>query len=341
VTRWETAIEPMLRRARWLVVVGVVGAWSPVAGATSAEDRAVADALFRDAKGLMNKKEYAEACRKLEESQRLDPRDGTLLNLAVCHEKEGKLATAWMEFQEALAAARAAKRWDRINLASRMVKELQDKVPHLTIEVSPGADTEGFALSRNGANIAAPAWGTPVPVDPGDHELEASAPGMVGWKSTVTLDVGEDKTVVVPVLEAIPPPPPEPEPEPEPEPVVVEEKGFSRRTTAYVVGGAGLLALGVGSFYGLRAISRSGESDDHCRGTLCDQKGLDLNDEASSAATISNVAIGLGLVGVGVGTYLLLTDPKDEAVPPKDDARVRWTPVAGPGQAAIVMSGRW
>lgn len=355
MTRWEIATESQHRRMRWAFAIGValgLATAPSVSTASTAEERAMADALFREAKVLMHRENYQEACSKLQESQRLDPRDGTLLNLAVCHEKEGKIATAWVEFQEALAAAKAAKRWDRIQLAKRRLKALEGKIPNLTIEVAPGAAVDGFELMRNGVPIAQPVWGTPIPVDPGEQALEAKAPGMMPWSNTFVLEVGEDKTVVVPVLEAEPlppPPPPEPKPTPKPKP---PEGPSSRQMTAYVVGGVGVVAMGVGTFFGLRAISKSNESDDHCRGTLCDQSGLDLNDDARSAAKVSNIAIGLGLVGVGVGTYLLLTEPdnapeRGAEKPAKgrssadSAARIQLVPVAGREQAAIVVRGAW
>ncbi len=355
--RWAIATDPQKPRTRWVVPLLVV--WAAIHApdltqASTAEERAMADALFREAKSLMRKDQHEAACRKLEESQRLDPRDGTLLNLAVCHEKEGKIATAWVEFQESLAAARRAKRWDRIQLAKRRLRALEDKIPNLTIEVAPGASVERFELIRNGVSIAEPVWGTAVPVDPGDHTIEATAPGMLPWETTVAVDVGENRTVVVPMLEEKPPPPSPSPPPPELKPEIeAEPEGtLSRRTTAHVVGGAGLAAVGVGAFFGLRAMGKSSESDDHCRDTLCDQRGLDLNDEANSAARVSNIAFGLGLVGVGVGGYLLWTGERDddegspeqnggETSPDAPSSRVELTPVAGRGQAAIFVQGTW
>src|SRR5215831_7829437 len=72
----------------------------------SGEDRALATVLFREGRALVASGKIAEACDKFEESQRLDPSGGTILNLALCHEMLGQLARSWSEFNEAGALAR-------------------------------------------------------------------------------------------------------------------------------------------------------------------------------------------------------------------------------------------
>src|SRR5262245_57161497 len=75
-----------------------------------------AAALFEEGRALFKEERFAEACPKLEESQRLSPSGGTLLNVAACHERLGKVATAWVEFQQALTAARVDGKDDRARL---------------------------------------------------------------------------------------------------------------------------------------------------------------------------------------------------------------------------------
>src|SRR5258706_7643021 len=67
---------------------------------------ALAEVLYQKGRQLMTEGKFAEACPKFGESYRLDAATGTLLNLASCHEAEHKLATAWLEFTEAVAAAK-------------------------------------------------------------------------------------------------------------------------------------------------------------------------------------------------------------------------------------------
>lgn len=308
----------------------------------SPSDRAAAEALFRDAKKLFGKKRYAEACRKLEESQRLDPQGGTLLNLAVCHAREGRTASAWVEFQEAIELAKKAKRTDRVKLAQKELALLDKKLARLTLEVPADSRVTGLTVHRGKEPIGEGAWGTAVPVDPGaEIEIAASAEGYKTWRTTVRVAAAEQKTLVVPKLEKLPAPPPAPKA------ASTEGKPAGDRKTerliAYVAGGVGLVGVGVGSYFGLRALSKKNAAEERCDGSLCSEQGLDLNEEADRAATISNIGFGVGLVGLGVGTYFfLVSQPSSkEQGPPAKTSGVRLAPSIGPRSSGILMTGRW
>ena len=90
------------------VVAGVVALGEGRAAAQAASEQAAAEALFNQARDLMNAKQYGDACPKFAESQRLDPAPGTLLNLATCYERNGQIASAWVTYKEAATAARKA-----------------------------------------------------------------------------------------------------------------------------------------------------------------------------------------------------------------------------------------
>jgi len=335
------ASEPALR----LATRALLASWVFAAHArseTAATDRALAEALFRDAKKLFAKKQYAEACRKLEESQRLDPQGGTLLNLAVCHAREGRTASAWVEFQEAIEVAKRVHRSDRVQLAEFELRQLEKKLSRLSIEVPKEARVPGLRLARGKDTLDASAWGTAAPVDPDmDLVISANADGYRPWSITLRVASGEQKTLVVPKLEKLPasdadtpeaaPPAPKPGP-----------RRASDHTLTYVALGVGVVGVGVGSYFGLRAIAKKGEAEDLCTGNRCTEEGLARNDEAKRAATISNIGFLVGVVGIGAGTYLYLTSPSPDGAQKKwESARVRLSPSIGPRSSAILIDGRW
>src|SRR5689334_12774674 len=105
----------VLRRQppRFLGVLLVVGSVLGVPAAALADQQADAEKLIQEAKALTAAKRHAEACAKLTESQRLDPKTGTLLLLATCHQSDGKLGLAWAEFNQLASAAEKEKRTDQ------------------------------------------------------------------------------------------------------------------------------------------------------------------------------------------------------------------------------------
>lgn len=138
-----------------------------VAPPSAFADEATAEALFQAGKGLMDQKKYSEACPKFEASYKLDPAVGTMLNLADCHEKEGKLAQAWGEWGQARDQAKRENDTKRMDLAVRKQKELDPKVPKLTIKVTGPA--QGLDVYRDELQLESAMLGVPLPVDPGAH----------------------------------------------------------------------------------------------------------------------------------------------------------------------------
>src|SRR4051812_13667011 len=85
-----------------------------------------AEELFRQGKAEMAKGSYERACPMFAESYKQDPAMGTLLNLALCHEAIGRIATAWGEWRTVEQQARSAvpPREDRIKMAHDHAEKL-------------------------------------------------------------------------------------------------------------------------------------------------------------------------------------------------------------------------
>ena len=286
----------------------------------------------------MEARRYAEACPKFAESQRLDPGGGTQLNLALCHEKEGKTATAWSEFNVALSQAIRDGRRDRIAIARERAVALEALLPRLTVLLAPAAEVPGLEVRLDGVAIRGVAWNAPAAVDPGSHRVDATAPGRAPWSILVPLEGGERRQVVVPLLAVDPSSATLAAPPPgalAPPPPVAWETVTKPNPVFYAVlaiGAAGLAASAVTGAFALKAHNTSLELCQPTRQYCSDPSGVDAAGTAHTLALVSTVALGAGVVA---GLALFLVPSRvSTARPPQV---VRFAPL--PGGAAASWSG--
>jgi hypothetical protein len=173
----------------------------------AAAEESAAERLFREGRALVVDGRFAEACPRLEESQRLEPRLGTQLNIAFCHEQLGKLAKAWSGFQEAVSLARREGDVARERFATARSEALAPRVPWLEVRVAVSAQGDPSTLSLDGAPLESSAWGKELRVDPGSHVLVAThGGGQYGgaeyWRTTLVLRESEHANVSVPAAPA-------------------------------------------------------------------------------------------------------------------------------------------
>lgn len=349
-----------VRRGRQLVALALVlagGLAAPGARAQStAADKAAAEALFDAGKRALADGKYPEACHKLEQSQALDPGIGTLLYLADCYERVGRTASAWATFRQAASEARAGRQAARARVGTERADKLEGKLSKLTISVAPeDLSIEGFELKRGTDKVERALFGVAIPVDPGSIVLSASAPGYKTWTETVSVGADAAKVAVaVPVLEKdmdavapapTPPPsapaaaaPPSAPPPPSSAPPAADTgtTGSTQRTVGIVVGAVGVVGIGVGSYFGLRAYQKNHDAKDLCPGGRCTSPdGVTYTDDARSAATVSNIGFGAGAALLAGGLILYVTAPRHA---PRA-ASVRFAPALGPRGAGMAAWG--
>jgi hypothetical protein len=187
-----------------------------------------------------------------------------------------------------------------------------------------------------------------VPLDPGEHTIEATAPGKKAWTTKINVGAERDqKSVEIPLLEAAP----------------VDtttagagslgagasrerdvpksKKGLPLRPIGIGVGAAGIVGLGVGAFFGLRAKTLNEESKEpgHCDAqNVCEPSGGDKRDGAIRAATVSTIAMVAGGVLTAAGvTLFVLGGSKGEA----QGHHVEAAPLVGDAELGLSVSGRF
>ncbi|HEY3500035.1 MAG TPA: tetratricopeptide repeat protein [Polyangiaceae bacterium] len=290
---------------RWLLLLSLllVLTLARAARADSGSNKAAAEALFSEGRALVAKGRCDEAIPKFQASQRLDPGVGTSLNLAECYEQTGKTASAWAEYREAMTMARASGSTDREELARSKAKELEGKLSRLAISLAEGANVDGLRVTRDGEEVDSAAYGVPIPVDPGQHVIEASAPGKSTWSAKVEVGAGaSSERVEVPKLEdaaAVA------APDSDSPSGASKSSGSGQRTVALVVGGVGVVGVALGTVFGLQASSSWKDAESACKNYPyeCGTEGVSKADDAGGQATISTIAFiagGVCLAGAAV-----------------------------------------
>jgi hypothetical protein len=344
---------PKLGTSFWISLAlssSVVG-WGSRASAQT--DSAAARALFSEGRQLMSSEKYPEACPKFEESLRLDPGMGTQFNLAHCWEKIGRTASAWAMFLDVAAAARAGNQPQREAAAKERASALEPKLTRLRIVVpEPAPDAKIF---RDDQEVGKAAWGTAMPVDPGDHVIRVTAEGKKEWSQDVKVPpTSRTFSVTVPALEDLPVAQPSSS---APKQEVVADTssphdngssggGGGSKVPALLIGGVGIAGVAVGTVFAVQGyhdnqqaleLCHVGESGNDCPSKTEHDKHDQLVDDAKRELLIGWVAIGVGGAALVTSTILLLTGGGDS----RDRAELDLAPLWLDGGAGGTLSGRF
>jgi hypothetical protein len=278
--------------------------------APTRRDPIAAEALFTRGKQLIEQGQTTQACAAFQESQRLDPAGGTLLRLALCHEADGKLASAWLEFTEVVRLSQsgdAAKLAERVKIAHEHLAAIEPRVSKLVVTVDAASRVDGLTVTANGLPRNEGTWGVAIPVDPGDVTIEASAPGRLPYRSVVRVEDGKQIAVDIPALDVAPASATPAAPGPSSVEPSSAGHGSSVRPVAIVVGAIGVVTVAIGSYFGVTAISKWNDSNANCPGsTGCNSTGAQDAHDAKQAAGLADVTIGVGAAAIAAGVILYL-----------------------------------
>ena len=299
--------------------------------AVSAQDSATAGALFERGVADMAAGRFETGCPAVAESERIDPRPGTLFTLAECLAGWGKVASAAARYQEyldlvpRLTPEQQQRHRSRTELARTQLAKLKSSVPMLTL-LLPADAPAGTVVTRNGEVLQGAALGVPLPVDPGEYVIVTRAPGAQDRELKVAMLLGEVKsvTLLAPAMGRAPSAPLAATPS---LPPPVASPGFEAtgasgappkahgggKTAAYVAGGIGVAGIALGSVVGVMAMGKGHIVSTECQKGACSSDGLDAARSGKTLATISDVGFGVGLAGLALGAVLWLSGDSPSA----------------------------
>lgn len=284
-----------VRRAAVAVAVAAAALAVMEPAGAQGTDTAAAQALFVEGRSAAVRGDMATACALFEESQRLEPAPGTLLNLASCEEALGKVASAWAHVLGALDKLPATD--ERSEVATAMARRLEPRLPKLVVHLAPSAPA-ATQVRRNDVELGAGALGVSIAVDPGPHTLVATAPGRSARRYPLRIAEGQHVELSV---------------EPGP-PIASKSVDLAPRPNRapgwFMLGGAGVLAA-TGAVFGALALEQSAIMKDHCDALRrCDQDGLSAARSGHTYDVVSTTTfIAAGLVAAA-GLVWILSHPE-------------------------------
>jgi hypothetical protein len=293
----------------------------------SAAETAAARALAVDGLKLAQANNCTEAVPKLERAEKLYHSAVVASRLGECYVNVGRLVEGTEILRKVLREPQGAEQSPALAKALERAQKVLDaakpRIAGLTIKV---AAVQDMSVKVDGTLVPGALVDTEIPIDPGQHSVEVTAPGFLraasrlsvaeGEKKSVSLTMSRDPNAAVapapttdraPAKEPSSPPPrgfneapaaPVPPPSPPPAP---------NRTAAYVALGVGAAGLATGSVLGLMTMKQHSDLKDECPAGVCgaDKQG-DL-DSAKRLGNFSTIAFGVGGAGLLLGTVLFFT----------------------------------
>lgn len=304
-----------------------------------------AESLFVRARTAMKAGDCATALPLLEQSHSLEPALGTRFNLALCEARLGKLTRAAEHLRSVVEDSTPGN--ERRAHAERALQELLPRIPRLIIEIDEIRQTIERA-ELDGAPLEGLRAHEPLPINPGDHEIEVvlsnqaaqSRRFTVAERQVYTWSLGGTAALPSPVVA-------QPEDAGARRDVAPEEPALvwtTQRKAAVIAGGASLVAFGVGTGFALSARSIYDTSDGNCStDDTCELEGVEERDRARTHGRIATVAFTVGISAAFAAGVLWFTgSPRPSAASPA--LRVGTTLAGSPSRlerAGIVVEGSY
>jgi len=292
-----------------LALIGTTGTSS----AESAAERETARALMREGDAAQDRLDHAAALEAYGAAHAIMQVPTTGIAVAQAQADLGHLVEAR---DMALAVMRMPVRPDEPNAfsearaeASELAAALAPRIPSLAITVE-GAPQDRSQVSVDGVPLARALIGVPHRINPGKHVISAAAPGFAEARAEIELPESTARTLSLrlepsPDSGAVSASPVAPSPDSSP----AAGQGAKRKLSPLVYVGFGVGAAGValGSVAGIVSMSKTSSLEDRCPGGDCPESaGGDL-DAANTWANLSNAGFFVGVIGLGVGVYGVLS----------------------------------
>jgi hypothetical protein len=309
--------------------------------ASHPHDAAAAAVLFREAYQLRQEGKDDAACKKFQESARLDAMAGTLFNLAECRANQGKTATAAGWYHKAAILAENQGDKDLLEKAKHHAQELDAELSYLTIRVEH--PVPGIVIRRDDDIVGPAQFNDVLPLDPGEHTITAAAPGYQPLSLVVRIgEVADNKVINVPVLQLLPLSALPPRNPPSPTAPAARDAPRATNPWPWLLGGLGATATVVGAVSGVLALHDQSRVSDRCsHGGCTDAATFALQSQRDTEWNVARIAFPLGVLALGTAVTWSLADRQSSTTPVHASSTSSLTAALDPQGRHIWLMGRF
>jgi hypothetical protein len=273
-------------------------------------DRATARALALEGHAALEKRDYATAADRFGRADSLVHAPTLVVDWARALQGLGRFVEAHEKYELVLREgvdSSAPKSWLRaLEDAKKELDALKPRLAWVTVILK---EPPTATVKIDGVVVPPGAIGVKRAADPGFPEVTVTEPGYEGFRQTVTVGPGEEKSLEVTLTKL-------------PEvaaPVAAStnayrprQKSETRRILTYVAFGVGGASLVAGGVTGVLALRERSQLESECVAGVCHSSSQPKVDMYHKWGTVSGVTLAIGVAGVGAGLVLLLTEPKPQ-----------------------------
>lgn len=327
--------------------------WPVLASAQTAAELDHARQLYSQGLTQEAAGDWAGALATFQQVSRIKLTPQVRFHIARCKENLGRLNEALGGYRMAQYEAEQAgdKGQDILGEIKAARDALEKRIPKLVIERGEGADT--IKIELDGVALGQTEIGREVRIDPGPHVIAGVLPSGERFTKKIYAKENDTKQVILDV-------PPDLQPKSSGHaPIPVEHtaatavddstadegsKAPPHRASAlpWIIGGAGVVSLAAAGVFYLRMKSAQKELDDGCIGTKCPDTLQSAQDRGKLDATLVDVTLGVGVVGIGVATVLLIQGgSSDNAATEARQKHFAVDVAAAPHSMGVNIAGRF
>ena len=300
------------------------GAAAPASGAAAKPNLAEAKKQYAAGEASFKSGDYASALTSFQSADSIKPTPQNARYIALSQDKLGQYSEAVAAYERFLSEVppNLKKEGDEATKRVAEIKALPGKVH---VESTPAA----AQLTVDGAPAQSP---TPADLDlaPGKHSIHVAAEGFVAQDKDVEVTYGSKQDVKAELEAVAPPPPPPVAAEPAPPPPAPEAPPAAPRSKipALVTGGIAVAAAGVGTVFGIMALSDKSDYDKHPTSSKAD--------DGENHALIADMAIGVAIT-LGITSAVLFFSAEEPAAKPAAKAAPHKAVAAAPKAPPITI----